>query len=218
MKILFTKTSIEKEVSEILGTEFDCSFQDFIRIDALKITPFPLDNFTLIFTSANAVKSFFENGFQPLQNKIFVVGEKTKEAVSRFGFKTEYTFKNIHFLADFLNSNCQKESLLHFCGNLSLDILENAFAESKTSYRKITVYETKLLQPKLSENYEALVFFSPSGVRSFAALYSLEGKKLFSIGKTTETELKKFTENKIYTSEENSLQDLIQIIKQVAKS
>ena len=217
MKILFTKTNIEHEVSEILGTNFDCGFHDFIRTDTLKTTPFSLDDFALIFTSSNAVKSFFENGFQPLQNKIYVVGEKTKQEVSNFGFETEETFKNIHFLADFLKGNCQKESLLHFCGNLSLDILEHAFADSKISYRKITVYETKLLEPKISENYEALVFFSPSGVRSFAAHNSLEKKMLFSIGKTTESELKNFTKNKIYTSEENSLRDLIQIIKHEAK-
>ena len=68
MKILFTKTGIEHEVSEKLETGFSCDFKDFIAIEKIKTKPFPLKNSSLIFTSVNAVKSFFENGFQPNEN------------------------------------------------------------------------------------------------------------------------------------------------------
>ena len=68
MKILFTKTGIEHEVSEKLETGFSCDFKDFIAIEKIKTEPFPLKNSSLIFTSVNAVKSFFENGFQPNEN------------------------------------------------------------------------------------------------------------------------------------------------------
>ena len=59
------------------------------------------------------------------------------------------------------------------------------------SYRKITVYNTEEINPLINEKYHAAVFFSPSGVRSFAKHNSLENLKLFSIGETTEKELKK---------------------------
>ncbi len=36
--------------------------------------------------------------------------------------------------------------------------------------------------------------------------------KIFSIGQTTEKELRKFTQNKIFTSKESNLEDLIKII------
>ena len=37
-------------------------------------------------------------------------------------------------------------------------------------------------------------------------------KKLFSIGETTENEIKKYTEDSIITSKESSLDDLLQLI------
>jgi uroporphyrinogen-III synthase len=42
--------------------------------------------------------------------------------------------------------------------------------------------------------------------------------KIFSIGQTTEKELKKFTQNRIFTSKESNLEDLLNIIKQKAES
>ena len=63
MKILFTKTGIENEVSKKMGTDFVFDFQDFIKIEHLKTKPFELKNYSLIFSSVNAVKSFFKNKF-----------------------------------------------------------------------------------------------------------------------------------------------------------
>jgi hypothetical protein len=40
MKILFTKTGIENEVSQKLGTDTVCDFQDFITVEQSKIKPF----------------------------------------------------------------------------------------------------------------------------------------------------------------------------------
>lgn len=214
MKILFTKTGIENEVSEQLGAGFDCHFRDFIVILHLNVETFPLTHQSLIFTSSNAVKAFFENGFQLNEQKIYAVGQKTKAALHEFGFFATEVFRNVADLADYLLTEKPEEELLHFCGNLTLDILENVLKDEGLSYQKIMVYHTQLLYPEISENYDAVVFFSPSGVRSFAKLNSLEGKTLFSIGKTTEKELKKFTPNPIFTSTENSLEDLLQIIKQ----
>lgn len=219
MKILFTKTGIEQEVSEHLGTAcaFDC--KDFIRVENCKINPFSLDNHSLIFSSANAVKAFFENGFQPnAQNKLYVVGSKTRNAFLEKGFEKVEAFRNIHELSDFITEHLPKETFLHFCGNLTLDVLEKALPQQNIPYRKITVYNTHLLNPEISENYDAVVFFSPSGVRSFAAFNSLEGKRLFSIGQTTEKELRKYTQSLVFTSEENSLEDLLQLIQDRLKA
>ena len=121
-------------------------------------------------------------------------------------------------MADFIIDYSQKEKFLHFCGNLALDVLDKTLPLQNISYKKVTVYKTNLLYPKISEKYDAIVFFSPSGVRSFAKFNSLENLKLFSIGQTTEKELKKFTQNRIFTSKESNLEDLLNIIKQKAES
>jgi uroporphyrinogen-III synthase len=219
MKILFTKTVIEKEASKHLGTDFTYDFKDFIKIENVETKPFSLQNQFLIFSSANAVKAFFENGFQPNAdlNKIYVVGKKTEETLVEFGYNSNKIFKNINELSQFIVNENIKEDFLHFCGNLTLDVLENTLAEHQVSYPKITVYNTQLLYSEISENYDAVVFFSPSGVRSFAKFNSLSGKALFAIGQTTEKELRKYTQNAIFTSQENNLEDLLHLIKQKVK-
>ncbi len=226
MKILFTKTGIENEVSKKMETDFICDFQDFIAIEKIKTKPFDLKNYSLIFSSVNAVKSFFKNKFEPHEsflnpkkfNKIYAVGFKTKLELRKQGFGTFKVTKHASDLADFIIDYCQKEKFFHFCGNLALDILDEKLPLQNISYKKIIIYKTNLLYPKISENYDAIVFFSPSGVRSFAKFNSLENLKIFSIGQTTEKELKKFTQNRIFTSKESNLEDLLNIIKQKAES
>lgn len=221
MKILFTKTGIENEVSKKLGTDLVYDFQDFIRIEHLKTKPFDLKNYSLIFSSVNAVKSFFKNKFEPHENflnpkkfnKIYAVGFKTKLELRKHGFGTFKVTKHASDLADFIIDYSQKEKFLHICGNLALDILDEKLPLQNISYKKVIIYKTNLLYPKISENYDAMVFFSPSGVRSFAKFNSLENLKLFSIGQTTEKELKKFTQNRIFTSKESNLEDLLSVIR-----
>lgn len=221
MKILFTKTGIENEVSKKMGTDFICDFQDFIRIEQLKTKPFDLKNYSLIFSSVNAVKSFFKNKFEPHENflnpknfnKIYAVGFKTKLELRKKGYGTFKVTKHASDLADFIIDYSQKEKFLHFCGNLALDILDEKLPLQNVSYKKVIIYKTNLLYPKISQNYDAVVFFSPSGVRSFAEFNSLDNLKLFSIGQTTEKELKKFTKNRIFTSKESNLEDLLSVIR-----
>ena len=219
-KILFTKTGIEDEVLEKIGANFTYDFKDFIKIENVKTKSFALKNHSIIFSSVNAVKSFFENGFKPNENfldknfnKIYAVGLKTKKEIRKNGFGTFKVKKNMNELSDFIIENCNKEKFLHFCGDLALDILDRNLPFHNISYKKFIVYKTHLLYPKISEKFDAIVFFSPSGVRSFAKFNSLENLKLFSIGQTTEKELKKFTQNRIFTSKESNLEDLISIVK-----
>ena len=222
MNILFTKKNIDKKlVSEYLGNQFSYEFIDVIRIKPTLMEPFDLKDKSLIFTSINGVESFFESGFKPNEkftehnyNKIYCVGQKTKNAVRKYGFGTFKVKKHAQELSKFIIQNSQGERFLHFCGNLALDVLDRALPLQNIYYKKIPVYETELLYPMVNGDFDVLVFFSPSGVRSFAKHNSLEGKKIFSIGLTTEKEIKKFTKQKIYTSHESNLDDLLQLIVQ----
>lgn len=225
MRILFTKKFNEQQISEKLGNTISVGFEEVISIHHLKVASFDLKDHSLIFTSVNAVKSFFENGFQPDENfahtahfnKIYAVGLKTKAELRKNGFGTYKVMRHAAELADFIIENCATEKFIHFCGNLALDVLDRSLPLQNIQYRKVLLYETILVNPKIGENYDAVAFFSPSGVRSFAKFNSLEGKKIFSIGQTTEKELKKFTANEIITSRESNLEDLLKLIKTQAK-
>lgn len=220
MKILFTKTIDATLLSKELGSDISAECIEVIRTEPIKTTAFDLKNHSLIFTSVNGVRSFFTNQFKPNEdftaknyNKIYCVGEKTKRELRKHGFGTFKVLKNAEALSMFIIGNCQHEQFLHFCGNLALDVLDNDLPLQNIRYKKITIYNTEEIQPLIPEKYHAAVFFSPSGVRSFAKLNSLEDMKIFSIGETTSGELRKYTQEKIYTSEGNNLASIFGLIK-----
>lgn len=206
-------------ISKKLGSHFSYDFVEVIKIVPMQVEPFDLKNKSLIFTSVNAVKSFFENGFRPDENftsrnfnKIYTVGITTKKELRKHGFGTFKVTRHAKELSEFIIENSSKENFLHFCGNLALDVLNKTLPLQNISYRKIPVYETVLLYPKVTGTYDAVCFFSPSGVRSFAKFNSLDNIKIYSIGETTEKEIKKFTKNPIITSKESTMEDLLRLI------
>lgn len=220
MKILFTKSLDKEEVSEKLGTEMAVDFVEVIKTEIIKTKTFGLKNNSVIFTSVNGVKAFFENGFvanenfaEKNYNKIYAVGSQTKKELRKQNFWTFKLCKNASELSNFIIENSADEKFLHFCGDLALDILDERLPLQNISYKKIPVYRTELLYPKIDEKYQAVVFFSPSGVRSFAKNNSLENTLLFSIGETTSQELRTFTKSEIFTSTENTLSNLLSVIK-----
>ena len=220
MKILFTKKLNEKQVSEKLGNGFSCDFVEVIKIKYKEVRPFDLENYSLIFTSVNGVDAFFANGFKPDENfmdkhfnKIYCVGKKTKARLRKYGFGVFKLKKNAKELSEFIVENCAKERFIHFCGNLALDILQKKLPLQNIEYRKVVVYETELLYPKVEHQYDAVAFFSPSGVRSFVQHNLLNFSKIFSIGETTTSEIDKFTDKGVFTGKDNDLAALLQLIK-----
>lgn len=219
MTILFTKKIVEKQVTEKLDKEITPAFLEVLNFKIKTLNTFPLNSKSLIFTSVNGVESFFQNQFSPKENfsvspynKIYCVGIKTKLKIKEFGFGVFKTLKNAKDLCDFIIEKSNREDFLHFCGNLTLDILDEKLPLQSIKYQKVECYETELIYPKANQNYDALVFFSPSGVRSFAKHNSLEHSTLFSIGDTTSAEIKKITKKNIITSQEQNLKSLLNLI------
>ena len=220
MNILFTKNIDSELLSKELGGDISIECVEVIQIENLNVEAFDLKDHSLIFTSLNGVKSFFENQFKPNEdfatknfNKIYCVGEKTKKELRKNGFGTFKVLKNAETLSKFIIEHCQHEKFIHFCGNLAIDVLDKSLPLQNISYRKVTVYTTKEINPVIPEKYHAIVFFSPSGVRSFAKNNSLDNMLLFSIGETTSKELRKHTKSDIFTSKKNTLSNLLLIIK-----
>ncbi|KPH11619.1 uroporphyrinogen-III synthase [Chryseobacterium sp. ERMR1:04] len=225
MKILFTKNIDQSILTQQLGEDILVDCVEVIKTNPIQITSFDLKNYSLIFTSVNGVISFFNNQFKPNEdftaknyNKIYCVGEKTKRELRKNGFGTFKVLKNAETLSKFIITHCQHEKFVHFCGNLAIDVLDKELPLQNIKYNKVTVYNTEEINPLVPEKYHAIVFFSPSGVRSFAKQNSLENMTLFSIGETTSGELKKYTQQKIYTSEGNNLVSIFELIQRVVKN
>lgn len=212
--ILFTKKGIEQEVCNVLNTDYAIDFIDFIKIDFLPIPAFNLEKNGLIFTSVNAVEGFLKNNFQAQNNIIYCVGSKTEKALIKSGLKPHYTAKNAEELAYYIiNHKEHPQRCVHFCGQMPLRIIGDILLDYGIDYEQAIVYFTQLIEPKLSKNYDAIVFFSPSGVKSFLAFNDFKKSVLFSIGSTTESFLDQYATSPIICAN-HTLKDLLQKIKE----
>ena len=203
-------------ISKKLGSHFSYDFLEVIRIRPLQVEAFELKDSSVIFSSVNAVQAFFANQFRinenfldPDFNKIYAVGAQTKKELRKHGFGTFKVVPHAKALADFIVKNSSKETFIHFCGNLAIDVLNQSLPLQNIAYQKVPVYETQLTYPKVVGEYDAVCFFSPSGARSFAKYNPLDAYTIFSIGETTENEIKKYTKQPIITSRKRTLDDLM---------
>jgi uroporphyrinogen-III synthase len=98
---------------------------------------------------------------------------------------------NAKQLADLIIANGNVRSVLHICGNLTLDTLQNKLMTEGLSYMQLPVYETTLCNIELTKPFDAIMFYSPSGVESFFVKNKINIDTLYCcIGLTTAEKLK----------------------------
>tara|TARA_R110002020_G_scaffold83287_7_gene206407 strand:- start:50 stop:721 length:672 start_codon:yes stop_codon:yes gene_type:complete len=193
--LLSTKKLKRNQQELILNAGFSFVEYDAIHIK-LKDFEIPEDLKNALFTSKNAVKAFFHCG--GLENKeinCFCVGPKTEALLNENGFNITKSAENAADLGEFIVKNFKNEDFYFFCGNKRRGELPITLAENKVSLTEVEVYKTALNSKKFSQKFEAVLFFSPTGVQSFAELNSWEALLAVCIGETTASEAKKHTSN-----------------------
>ncbi|SDW25074.1 uroporphyrinogen-III synthase [Aequorivita viscosa] len=184
--------------------EYNAIHIEFVPFDS----PQTIEN--AIFTSQNGVKSFFDDVRSSTVENCFCVGEKTKALLEENGQKvikmTEYASE----LSEYLVKNHKKDSFHFFCGNIRSDVIPSALKENNIAFKEIEVYRTTLSPKKFERQFEAILFFSPSGVRSFYEENNLS--KIHSvavcIGTTTAQEAKKYSD-KVVISNSTTVESVI---------
>lgn len=156
---------------------------------------------TIVFTSANAVKAVGE--LIPRGDPdwtVYTVGTKTtKAAAELLGSHTIHaTAADSASLAALMIEDSIKEEVIFFCGNIRREDLPRELKKNQIPIREIIVYETIVQATAVSKKYDAILFFSPSEVRSFFSINILDDRAvLFAIGPTTGSEIKKHASNRI---------------------
>ncbi len=189
-RILSTKQLTETELIHAYSLSLEVSCRDVIRTQAIPFTIPNAGSFdSVAFTSANALKYFLsdEQTYVFLKQKtIFSISGKTKQTLAAQGFQTAATADNSQQLAELITQFTVK-SLLHPCSKIKLNDLENGLSKSAINYIPLPVYETHFIEAKIdAEGYDALLFFSPSGVESFLKQNVIPAKAICCcIGETT---------------------------------
>ena len=186
LKILSTRvlSPIQKNRMIELGARY--TERNFIETEAIPFT-YSEEKHTLLFSSQNAVQSVFEKtDFERLlkNKKCYCVGEKTKIALEEKGLKVTRFEENASNLADFILKNAKNEAFLFFCGKERRPDLEAQMKLYKIKLDAVEVYQTQL-KPKPIGAFDIVLFYSPSGVRSFLKDNSLKQTVCICIGPTT---------------------------------
>ncbi len=188
ISILATKTLTDEQRQVFIDADYDLLEQDFIEV---KNNQFQLDkiNANLIFSSQNAVLSLMEqSGWEVLKTKtVFCVGIKTKDLLEQNGFAVAVYMDYASELSEIITLIYNKESFTFLSGNLRKETLPQALKEAGVTFNEIEVYQTELAPFKISdqENFDGIMFFSPSAVESYFSNNKIKKEICFCVGNTT---------------------------------
>ncbi len=169
---------------------------DFIETRAFDFNLVEASSFdTVAFTSANAVKHFFEKAGAASLIKgksIYALQGRTEDVLTKRGALPKKTAHNAAGLADLILESGSAKSVLHPSGNLRLDRLEMKLGARGVGYIPLLVYKTVFHSDiKVAEPADAVMFYSPSGIESFFVKNDISNKTVCCcIGETTANALK----------------------------
>ncbi len=136
---------------------------------------------TIVFTSKNAVAAVVEalGTIHPLWNIYCIGGPTQKEVTGYFGAdKLKDTAINALELAKTIAENGVTE-IVFFCGNLRRRELPEFLEHRNIGVEEIVVYDTVPNRKKLDDEYDGILFFSPSAVDTFFLDNTVSAKTIF---------------------------------------
>ncbi len=110
--------------------------------------------------------------------------------------------KNANLLAERIIALNRAKKVVFFCGDQHLNHLPQKLREHNIITDEVIVYTTVQTPQFIEENYDGILFFSPSAVHSFFSINTTPVDTVFfSIGDTTTAAIQSYCTNKIVTSD-----------------
>lgn len=209
-RILSTKKLEEPQKELLLNAGISFVEADFIKPESIEFKcPQHIKN--AIFTSKNAVKTVLKKNVKI--DNCFCVGDKTEALLEKNGFTVVEKAYQAKALAEKIIRNHADKDFIFFCGDKRREELPEFLKKYNINLQEIEVYKTELNSKQIEGNFDGVMFFSPSAVQSFVLRNEFENMTAFCIGKTTQAEAKKYTNN-IITANKASIENVIvQVIK-----
>tara|TARA_R100000935_G_C2817412_1_gene157975 strand:+ start:466 stop:1128 length:663 start_codon:yes stop_codon:yes gene_type:complete len=213
--LLSTKILAENQKQLLLNSGIG-----FVEYDAISIgfdnssldAPIPRN---LIFTSKNGVKGFFTQypEFQTRELNIFCVGDKTRLEIEKNGYFVAASATSSKELAYMIVNEFNEKEFLYICGSMRREELPAILKKENIVIQELEVYTTALNSKKFNRNFDGVLFFSPSGVKSYCKENDLNSSTAFCIGETTAAEARKYTQHIIIANKPSIENVIVQAIK-----
>ena len=204
-KIVSTKVLTESQEA-ILANKYELDSSNFISIELVPLNKKSITGIhkNVIITSQNAVESIL-NSFNKSDlnfTNIYCVGNKTKQLIERHFGTVKHSENSAEELAKYLSEELpDNEKITFFCGSEKTNEFHKYLNPKNIDIQEILCYNITFTPTELIKNYDAIVFYSPSGVKSYLKLNSAENKTAFCIGNTTYKEASKYFKKSIVAKE-----------------
>jgi len=224
---ILSTTSLPFERIEAVPETIEINVVPFIKIiprPSVELKPliaeFAAEKQIVVFTSAHAVKLVSECLKYKPDWKIYCIRNETRIAVINW-FGSESIVKyasNAMSLSACMIADGIKDALF-FCGDQRLDILPENLKNHGVRLTEFIVYETRLTPVRLEEQPNAILFFSPTAVRSFFSMNELSpDTRVFAMGKITAAALEQYTALPIIISSESDKAFVLNLALEYAMS
>lgn len=215
--VLSTKRLKSNQRSLLLQAGVSLVEYNAINIEFLSFEV-PVNVKKAIFTSQNAVENVLNQNIHITE--CFCVGEKTKELLEKKGQKVVMMKEYATELAAYLVEYHKEDSFHFFCGNIRSNEIPTRLKENTVNFNEIVVYKTTSNPKQFERRFDAILFYSPSGVRSFCKAQNnkkYENSIFVCIGTTTAAEAENYSENVVIsnsTTVESVIAKAVKILKQ----
>lgn len=213
INILSTKNLLEHQKKELKNFLVDEA--NFIQIEFnTDVSTLPnLSN--VIFTSKNAVMGLLKNFDRDKLNfeKVYCVGDKTSQFLQEQGIEVILKMNSAKELALEIIKDKSLKELTFFCGNLRRNDLPQILSDEGIKVNEVEVYKTKFKSIKLEKEYNAVLFFSPSSIKSYIESKNSTNSLAFCIGNTTANEAIDYFEN-VFVADEPTVEHVIKSVNQ----
>ena len=215
-KILFTKYYPLAELQNELGNEFLIESQDFIiteNNDWQEIEKNIDRNSQDYIVSSVRAANLIKNIAKPA--KFYIVGEQSKILLEEAGQQVVYCGYYADELTEFIKNTFQEKTVFNFfCSQIRRDTIPETLKKMGHVVNEVICYHTLHKIIEIEEEFDAYVFYSPSGVNSFREQYGIAEKaRIFAIGKTTADAVKEQLGKKAEFPDTPDNHALIQYIK-----
>jgi uroporphyrinogen-III synthase len=183
--VLSTKNLTEAQKNLILQAGFSLTAYNAINtveltnLDYLK--KYQAQN--AIITSQKTI-SILKKWKVDLEN-VFCVGAKTASKLKPFNAEIVEKKNYGKHLAEVISHQYSDLKFDLFCGKLRNEELPEILKKNKVNFKEHHLYETLSNPKEFKRFFDAILFFSPSGVKSYYENNKFKGERIICIGKTT---------------------------------
>lgn len=165
----------------------------------------------LVFTSKNGYRAYQNlNVGQAIVS--YCVGKTTKQLLEEEGDSVLQWAKDSAQLTEAI-LNDKPAAVIYLSGNLRGDYLPQKLRDAGVDVYEFVVYETELTPVTVNGKFDAVLFFSPSAVRSFWLNNTLPDEiSAYGIGPATLSELEKYEHSNNYAPDEPEAEKMIELL------